>query len=161
MFALDPERWDVLRRALIMSGFALALVFASLNRSWRPMQLLALGLLLNLAPMLANGGLMPVTPDNALRAGFGEEIARLHVGDAIPRSKDVLKERGDTTLAPLSDNLVLPQLFPGRAIASPGDVAVAASVAFAVASLFWAMAERAFGGRWSRRTQALNATRQT
>jgi hypothetical protein len=160
MFALDPERWDVLRRALIMSGFALALVFAWLNRSWRPMQLLVAGLVLNLIPMLANGGLMPVTPENALRAGFGEEIARLNTGDAIPRSKDVLKERDDTALALLSDTIVLPEPLPGRAVASPGDLLVAGSVGLAVASLFWAIAERTFGGRWPRRTQAVNATRQ-
>jgi hypothetical protein len=140
MVMLSPDARDLERRLLIVSGFSLALVFAWLNRRWRPMQLLAAGLVMNLAAMLANGGLMPVTPENAIAAGFADEVSRLQFGDAVPRSKDVLKERAGTNLAPLTDVIVLPAWFPGRAVASPGDVVVAAAVALAAVSAGGALA---------------------
>jgi hypothetical protein len=134
MVVLSPEAWDLERRLLIMCGFSLALTFAWVNRGWRPMQLLAAGLVMNLAAMLANGGLMPVTPENAVAAGFADEVSRLQLGDAVPKSKDVLKESSETRLALLTDVIVLPGWFPGRAVASPGDVVVAVAVFFAAAS---------------------------
>jgi hypothetical protein len=131
MVALDPNSFDLERRLLIDAGFGLALVFAAINRHFWPMRLLALGLGLNLCVMLANGGLMPVTPAHAIAAGFGDEVARLHSGDAVPRSKDVLKAAEETKLTPLSDRIVWPKELPGRAVFSPGDVIVALAVVLA------------------------------
>jgi hypothetical protein len=161
MFALDPEQAYLWRRLLIMAGFSTALLFAWVNRRSRLMRLLALGLVLNLAPMLANGGLMPVTPENAIRAGFAEEIARLEAGDAVPRSKDVLKAEDDTILAPLTDVIVLPRWFPGRAVASAGDAVVATAVLLAVAATFKSFIDRILSSRPRRESHALNASRQT
>ncbi|HXH20432.1 MAG TPA: DUF5317 family protein [Dehalococcoidia bacterium] len=161
MFLLSPESWDLGRQLLIMSGFALALVFAWANRGWRPMQVLAIGLLMNLAAMLANGGLMPVTPENAILAGFADEVADLKPGDPVPRSKDILKERGDTALAPLTDVIVLPAWFPGRAVASPGDAVVAIAVILAAFSAATAAAKAVRRRESSSDTPVLPASGRT
>jgi hypothetical protein len=129
--AIDPRSSDLLHRGLIDAGYLLALVFVA--RNWRraPVRLLAAGLLLNLMPMAANGGLMPVTPSNALAAGFDDEITNLDLGDAVPHSKDVLLLRRDTTFAPLSDTIVLPRSLPGRGVFSPGDFVIAGALLLA------------------------------
>jgi hypothetical protein len=131
--AISPDLSDGLHRGLIDAGYVLALIFVA--RNWRvpAVRVLAAGLALNLAPMLTNGGLMPVTPSNALRAGFGDEVAALQLGDAVPHSKDVLMLRRDTTFAPLSDTIVLPRRVPGRGVFSPGDVVIAAALLLAAA----------------------------
>jgi hypothetical protein len=78
--------------------------------------------------MLANGGLMPVTSQRALDAGLGDRVAGLSSGDAVPRSKDVLKHETETALAPLSDVIVFPAWMPARGVASPGDVIIVIAV---------------------------------
>jgi uncharacterized protein DUF5317 len=157
MLALDPESHDLVRRILIVSGFAVAFVFALLNLHFWPMRLLALGLFLNLMAMLANGGLMPVTPDHAIDAGFGAEVSRLELGDAVPHSKDVLKDKKDTRLALLTDTLVMPDAVPGRAVASPGDVIVFAALVLAAVLSLCGLAGRIFGPRGATRAQLTGA----
>lgn len=157
MLALDPESHDLLRRILIVSGFAVAFLFALLNLHFWPMRLLALGLFLNLLAMLVNGGLMPVTPEHAIDAGFGAEVSRLELGDAVPHSKDVLKERKDTHLAFLTDTLVMPDAVPGRAVASPGDVIVFAALVLAAVTSLFGIGSRIFGSRGGTRAQLTGA----
>lgn len=128
---IDPGFSDPLRRVLIVGGYALALAFVWRNRGLLPLQVLAAGLLLNLLPILANGGLMPVTYEDAVRAGLATELEDVKPGHAIPRSKDVLLARHDIHLAPLTDNVVLPSGLPGRGVASPGDLVIAAAVVLA------------------------------
>ena len=145
--AITPDFSDGLHRGLIDAGYVLALIFVA--RNWRvaAVRLLAAGLALNLAVMAANGGLMPVTPSNALRAGFGDKIASLRPGDAVPHSKDVLLLRRDTALAPLSDTIVLPRALPARGVFSPGDIVIAAALAMAAAGFAAGLVKRASASR--------------
>jgi len=135
IFVLNPQDSDVLRRVLIMSGYGLAVVFVWRNRRSRPLQLLGLGLLLNLLPMLANGGLMPLTPERAAHAGLSEKFPTITTGSAIPRTKDVLKDGVDVRIAPLSDVLVLPPGLGLHAVASAGDLVIAAGLIYGLTRL--------------------------
>ncbi|HEY8173526.1 MAG TPA: DUF5317 family protein, partial [Dehalococcoidia bacterium] len=82
------------------------------------------GLAANLAPIVANGGLMPIeyqTVVNAVgvdRAGFYEP------GAWIKGSKDVLVAPGDGQLTALGDGIIV-RIGPARGFAaSPGDLVI-------------------------------------
>ncbi len=139
---IDPADADLPRRLLMVGGSVLALAFVWRNRAYRPLQVLAVGLSLNLAVMLTNGGLMPVTPERAVAAGLSERTADLRLGDPIPRSKDILKEGSETNLAPLSDILVFPRWMPVRGVASPGDMLIAFALLTAVFMTVFAVLKR-------------------
>jgi Family of unknown function (DUF5317) len=120
---VDPSApW---RTALLWGTYAVlaAVMLINLRRRW--MWLFAAGLLLNAIVMAANGGLMPVSPETLVRAGNGHVLARLAVGQPLPRSKDVILPAEDTRLAFLSDVLVLPGQ-PGSF--SPGDAFIAVGI---------------------------------
>ncbi len=95
-----------LRRVIFVVSYFLLVAFVAAN--WRRLGIavIGLGLLLNLAAIVSNGGLMPVTPETLERAGLSERIAELEEGAPIPLSKDILLERGDTRLRALTDILV-------------------------------------------------------
>ncbi len=147
--ALSPAGVDLadpLRRALIMGGYALALVFIIQNRRSRGMQIIGLGLVLNLAPMLLNGGLMPVTAEKLAEAGLSSRITDVHPGEAVPRTKDVLRDAGHAPLAFLGDRIVLPRgpVVHLHGLASPGDFVILAGVLVAFLSPLVALSRRAF-----------------
>ena len=101
---------------------------------WRiAMAVIGAGLGLNLAVMLANQGLMPISPQTLVAAGNGHVLARPGVGAGtlLPRSKDVILPEDQTTLAWLADRIVLPG---HHASYSAGDLLIAAGVFWAVQS---------------------------
>jgi hypothetical protein len=118
--------WDArLRTGLILATHVVVVVVAAVNvrRPWRAGMAIALaGLLLNLAVMVANGGLMPVSPQTLARPGNGYVLQRLSVGQPLPHSKDVILAPEQTRLALLSDWLTVPWR---RGSFSPGDVLIA------------------------------------
>lgn len=104
-----------------------ALVLAAALGNWRRawMWLVIGGLVLNLLVMAANGGLMPITPDTLVRAGDAHVLARVAVGQPLPRSKDVILAPDNVRLSWLSDRLVV----PGRPNSfSIGDVLIALGI---------------------------------
>jgi hypothetical protein len=102
---------------LNLSQFALAfLVF--LNRHLPGAKVFLLGLILNLAVMVANGGWMPVTQSTYqfLHPGKTSEI-----GARPPSSKNIVLAREETNFWILSD--IIPVILPWRSWAvSIGDV---------------------------------------
>ncbi len=74
-----------------------------------------MGMLLNLLVIVANGGLMPIAPATMERAGHGDELVELELGDSVPQTKNVLLDEGDTHLELLSDRITW---------ASPGPIVV-------------------------------------
>jgi len=68
--------------------------------------------------MVANGGLMPVSPQTLARSGNGHVLQRIAVGQPLPRSKDIILPPEQTRLALLSDWLTVPWR---RGSFSPGD----------------------------------------
>lgn len=117
----------VLRRFIFPSSYVLLVAFVALNRRRIGFLVIGAGMLLNFAAIISNGGLMPVTPANAEKAGMGYKIEDVELGDAIPRSKNVLLEESDTNLQWLSDRFTWISDSP-LAVFSIGDVVIAAGL---------------------------------
>jgi hypothetical protein len=94
------------------------------------------GVAANLAAILANGGLMPITRDTVTRAVGEERAARYTAGQWIPGSKDVLVPDGGGRLPELGDQIVIAAGRGGMA-ASPGDVVIWAGLMVLVAEFSW------------------------
>jgi len=94
-----------------------------LNRRLQGIPLIALGVSLNLAAMIANGGFMPMDVATALAIGYHPGMA-MPIGHHIPGSRDVLLLHQEQHLALLGDWLVLPSAFSilSRTAYSIGDI---------------------------------------
>ena len=117
----------VLRRFIFPSSYVLLLAFVVLNRRRIGFLVIGAGMLLNFLAIVSNGGLMPVTPANAEKAGMGYKIEGVELGEAIPRSKNVLLEASDIHLRWLSDRFTWISDSP-FAVFSVGDIVIAAGL---------------------------------
>lgn len=129
-----PQGWV---SAALVSSQALLLVFAGLNLRQPGFGLLALGLILNLAVILANGGLMPISPETIQTLFPQLPAGSWELGQRFGTGKDVVLLAQNTRLGFLSDHWWLPGWIPYRAAFSPGDVLIAGGA-------FWLLF--AFGG---------------
>jgi hypothetical protein len=122
-------------RVLLPATMAGLLPLAWLGRRLLGVRVMAAGLLLNLAAILANGGLMPIAPETVQAVAGTEELAQYQPGQRLPTSKDVLLAKGDTRLQALSDHVVLP--LPGwfHKAASPGDLVIVLGIVVVVTQL--------------------------
>jgi hypothetical protein len=109
---------DLPRRILIVTGYLAVIVFVAANLRRPSILVLAAGVLLNFLPIIANGGLMPITPETLEETGGVPKDAE--TGEWVSKTKDVLLEREDVRLYFLSDRLTS-DLSPFRAF-SIGDV---------------------------------------
>ena len=119
---LIPDAW--VAAGLVISQ-ALLLAFCWHNRRLPAFWILAAGLVLNLAVILANGGFMPISPETAARLIPQESLQALSLGERFGGGKDILLLEESTRLALLSDRLLPPGWFPYQVAFSPGDVVVA------------------------------------
>jgi hypothetical protein len=127
--ALPGVSSSVAATGALLLSYALLLAFLAVNR-WVPAAaLMALGLLLNIAVVGANGG-MPVSAGAITRAG-GSEQALIAAQD----SKHHLMTDGDV-LWPLADVIPIPP--PGRVVLSIGDVLLYAGMAWFVVQVMLA-----------------------
>ncbi len=94
------------------------------------MKLIGLGLLLNFAVIMLNGGFMPITPEALIQTGYDSYAPQLETGYRVARTKNIVMEPGEARLWFLSDILVLPRPFPIPSVVSVGDVVIAAGVFF-------------------------------
>jgi len=117
----------VLRRLIFPASYVLLLAFVLLNRRRIGFLVIGAGMLLNFLAIVSNGGLMPVTPADAEQAGMGYKIEGVELGEAIPRSKNVLLEESDIHLRLLSDRYTWISDSP-FAVFSVGDIVVAAGL---------------------------------
>ena len=124
---LDFDGAAALRRLIFPSSYVLLLAFVALNRRRIGFLVIGAGMLLNFLAIVSNGGLMPVTPANAEKAGMGYKIAGVELGEAIPRSKNVLLEESDIHLRWLSDRFTWISDSP-LAVFSVGDIVIAAGL---------------------------------
>lgn len=113
------------QEALFIGSHALLAVALWANRHMAGIRWIALGMLLNLIVMVANGGWMPITPEAVVQVGHTSLVPMLQTGMRIYSSKDILLPRDATHLWWLSDVFVLARPFPIPSVFSIGDVAVA------------------------------------
>lgn len=129
LVAYLPASRDAVRSDLGAAGVAVSmtvfLAFLWINRRLAGMPLMLAGLVLNLAVMLANGGWMPVSPENATRLVGEAAMSQAAPGDRIG-AKDVLMRPAEMRLGPLADRFFLPSWSPYQAVFSAGDVLIAA-----------------------------------
>ena len=121
--------WNVQALAIVFSYGGL-LVFLYLNRFLPGAKLILLGTALNFAVILANGGYMPVAQEALRAAGHEDLIITRNERQYVLGSKDVVLERSQTRLAPLSDILVIPEETPLSGSFSIGDVVIAIGAFF-------------------------------
>ncbi len=114
------EEYRVLKIGLLVFSYALLLLALWANRERWGVRILGVGITLNLIAMLANGGLMPVSP--VAREASGRQAAAPvdEVGSLVPYSKDVLLHPEQTNLYPLTDVIIVGS--PVNKAISPGDV---------------------------------------
>jgi len=108
-------------------SYVLLLAFIILNRRRVGFLVIGAGVLLNFLAIVTNGGLMPISPANMEKAGLGDELAKLELGDAVPFNKNVLLDESDTNLQWLTDRFTWdsPGPFP---VFSIGDVIIGAGL---------------------------------
>jgi len=116
-----------LRRFVFPTSYVLLLAFIILNRRRLGFLVIGAGMLLNFLAIVANGGLMPISPTNVEKVGLGDEIAEQDLGDAVPLSKNVLLEESDTNLQWLTDRFTWDSPGP-LSVFSIGDVIIAAGL---------------------------------
>jgi hypothetical protein len=115
--------------ALILPvSLGILLLFTWYNRHLQGFGLLALGLLLNLAVITTNGGLMPISPET-LTIVHGKQ-AEEFIDSRDFGSKGVVLPAGETRLEWLADRYTVPDQLPIQFAFSLGDV-------FLAAGAFW------------------------
>jgi hypothetical protein len=122
---------DLPRRVLVVASYLAVIAFVAANLRRPSIAVLALGVLLNFLPIIANGGLMPITPETLQKTGDIPEDAE--IGEWVSGTKDVLLERDDVRLYFLSDRLTS-DLSPFRAF-SIGDLFVVVGALILLADL--------------------------
>ncbi len=113
-----------------VTHFAL-LPFLLRNFKFLGMRIVFVGFALNLAVMIANGGLMPVE-EYAIAADGRRDVEDLQVGQAIPATKNVFVAADGGRLGVLSDAIVLPLPRPLTRVVSAGDLLIVTGVMLAL-----------------------------
>lgn len=112
---------------LVLVGSQIVLlIFTVLNIGVPGIRVLGAGLALNLLVILANRGMMPISPETVRRILPADLPPGLwSVGKRFGVGKDIVLEKGDTNLWLLSDTFVLPFSETYRVAFSIGDVLIA------------------------------------
>jgi len=120
------ERWAAW---ILPLSLGVLLFFVWSNRRLPGFWLLGVGLLLNLAVIVANGGLMPISPET-LAIVRGVPVSAVKEGTFV--TKDVVLAVADTRLEWLSDRFPITNPSPIHFAFSLGDVFIAMGA-------FWAL----------------------
>lgn len=124
-FALSaPSSFVELKKALLVLSYVLLLWALSRNLHLWSMRILTLGTVLNFAAIVANGGLMPVSPEARLQAGM-TALGQSGFGKVLPEGTGVLLPIDETNLRFLSD--IIPVSLVGG-VFSYGDILIGAGL---------------------------------
>jgi hypothetical protein len=118
----------VLQQVLFLLSHLLLIIFVWRNRTMVGIQILGLGVIWNLAAILANGGFMPISAETLVQINPGSTLEQWPAGMHYGYSKDIILARQETNLWLLSDILVLPPPFPWPAAFSLGDILLAMGI---------------------------------
>lgn len=122
-----------LRPAGLVTSYLLLFAFLVINRRHLGILILGVGLLMNLAAILANGGFMPTTAEAVMNAGLEDRIAGLESGDIVPQTTIVLLDKSQIRLWFLSD--ILSIRSPLKRVFSVGDIFVVVGVVLILVQL--------------------------
>ena len=125
---------DPVAAASLVGSQLILLLFAWRNRHVSGIGLLALGLVMNLSVIVANGGFMPIFPDMVSEL-FPDAAATWQTGERLWLSKNVVLPPSATHLPWLADRFRLPEWVPLTTAFSLGDIVIGLG-AF---RLLWAM----------------------
>jgi hypothetical protein len=125
-----PSQWVPI---LLILSQVLLLIFIWVNRKIPGGRLMGVGLLLNFLVIVLNGGMMPLTPENAQHLLPKGSTITLTLGERVAGTKDILLERSQTKLWFLGDIFLFPEWLRYPLAFSPGDVLLSAGVFW----LFW------------------------
>jgi hypothetical protein len=124
------QQWAAL---ILPLSLAILVVFVWYNRRLQGFWLLGLGLLLNLAVIVANGGLMPISPETlAIVHSTQVEEVEAAIDSRAFGSKSVVLPVAETRLEWLADRFTVPDQLPIQFAYSLGDL-------FLVLGAFWAL----------------------
>ena|SRR5215218_8262898 len=119
---LAPEGNEGLHRAAHLGSYALAGACVARNLHLRFAWLVAVGGLLNVLAIAANGGVMPASGAALEVAGLEAESTAFANSNPVPHA----------ALAPLGDVFAIPAGWPGANVFSVGDVLIAAGALLAL-----------------------------
>ncbi|HML99423.1 MAG TPA: DUF5317 family protein [Tepidiformaceae bacterium] len=122
----------IARRTLFFATTAVLVLLALRFRRFWGAWLVAAGIVLNLIPMAAHGGAMPVDIAIIESSGAFPEITREHLGSQTNHGKDVVLERDEIHFFALSDRYVVELPGYGTNIYSLGDFVLFAGVALII-----------------------------
>jgi hypothetical protein len=126
VYWVTGDSYLYLQRAALLVSSLLLLPVVWRNRRSPGLALIGLGLALNLAVMVANGGFMPITPQAVACIEHGHLVVHLDGVERMSGSKGIVLPKEETALWLLSDIFVIPPPFPMASAFSLGDVLVAA-----------------------------------
>lgn len=110
-----------IRRALFVLPALLIFILLARFPRYVGAYVVAIGIVMNLLPMAAHGGLMPVAYDTVMRTGGEDRFTEEDIGKPIEGSKDVLLRREDIHFEWLSDRFVVGLPGPDVLVYSAGD----------------------------------------
>jgi hypothetical protein len=118
---------DCLASGCLIGSQVMLMGFCLVNIRLPGMPILAGGLLLNLAAIIANDGFMPISLDTAAQLIPGTLLDNLTLGKRLGvGSKDILLPAEQVVLPWLADRFLLPKWFPYQFAFSLGDILIAA-----------------------------------
>ncbi|MCC7364207.1 MAG: DUF5317 family protein [Dehalococcoidia bacterium] len=123
----------MLRRAIFFATTSVAVLLAYHFRRYIGAWIIAAGIVMNVIPIIAHGGLMPVAWETIRDSGEFPQITEQDIGGQVANSKDVILWREDIRFEPLSDRFLLMVPGYGANIFSAGDFVVFGGVLLAVA----------------------------
>lgn len=121
---LAPDSLVGLKKALLVASYLLLVWALVRNLHFRSVRVVLFGVLLNLTAIVANGGLMPVSPEARALAGM-TDLGGAWLGKVTPQGTGILLTLDQTRLPVFTD--IIPWDLVGG-VFSVGDVVLGAGV---------------------------------
>jgi hypothetical protein len=126
--SISQKVTDLLAAVLLVGSQALLLLFSILNIKNMSFWPIFSGFLANFVVILANGGLMPISPDTIKKMVPTDFDLPYQVGERLGTGKDIVLNTANTRLAFLSDRIVLYDFLHYSTAFSIGDIFIAIGV---------------------------------